>query len=94
MRLLSETRMSLTTLAHREGVSPSTVWRWASRGVRGVRLESALVGGRRMTSAEAFARFAEATTATAAGGSPPQRTNREQSAAIRRAEEALRRAGV
>lgn len=35
----------------------STIHRWASGGVRGVRLESVLVGGVRMTSLEAFQRF-------------------------------------
>jgi hypothetical protein len=38
---------------------PSTLWRWAHRGVRGVRLETILIGGRRYTSAEAMARFIE-----------------------------------
>jgi hypothetical protein len=37
--------------------APSTIWRWVQKGVRGVRLESALVGGLRMTSAEALKRF-------------------------------------
>lgn len=30
-------------------VHPATVWRWATSGVRGVRLRSRLVGGRRVT---------------------------------------------
>jgi hypothetical protein len=35
----------------------STVVRWARHGVRGVKLESVAIGGRRFTSAEAVARF-------------------------------------
>ncbi|MCA3006077.1 MAG: DUF1580 domain-containing protein [Planctomycetaceae bacterium] len=35
----------------------STLCRWAHEGVRSVRLESALVGGIRMTSVEALQRF-------------------------------------
>jgi len=35
----------------------ATVWRWSQRGVRGVRLESVLVGGKRFTSREAIDRF-------------------------------------
>ncbi|HMP07662.1 MAG TPA: DUF1580 domain-containing protein [Lacipirellulaceae bacterium] len=63
--LLSETRVSLTELARQEGVAVSTAWRWAARGVRGARLESIAVGGKRYTSLEAFARFVEATTRAA-----------------------------
>jgi hypothetical protein len=35
----------------------STLIRWSKRGVRGVRLETLVVGGRRFTSVEAIARF-------------------------------------
>jgi hypothetical protein len=35
----------------------NTVRRWAGRGVRGVRLRTWLVGGRRYTSAQAIAQF-------------------------------------
>ena len=45
----------------------ATVWRWVQRGCRGVKLETALVGGRRITSREAIHRFVEATTAAADG---------------------------
>jgi hypothetical protein len=46
----------------REGRHPdlSTVWRWATRGCRGVVLETWLIGGRRVTTAEAVARFINA----------------------------------
>jgi hypothetical protein len=46
------------------GVHPSTVWRWAQRGVRGVRLETILVGGVRYTSREALERFVRTMTAS------------------------------
>jgi Protein of unknown function (DUF1580) len=36
----------------------STLHRWAGRGVRGRRLETVLIGGRRFTSLEALKRFA------------------------------------
>ena len=35
----------------------STLIRWSLRGLRGIRLETVLVGGRRFTSIEAIARF-------------------------------------
>jgi hypothetical protein len=41
----------------RNGLHLSTVHRWASRGIKGVRLESIVVGGTRCTSAEALQRF-------------------------------------
>ena len=59
--LLREDRLSLTDLATQQGVSASTVWRWAMRGIRSKRLETFTIGGRRYTTAEAFARFITAT---------------------------------
>ena len=44
--------------------SLSTWWRWWRHGVKGVRLETVVVGGRRYTSASAVRRFAAALTAT------------------------------
>jgi hypothetical protein len=37
--------------------SPATLWRWALRGIRGHRLETVIVGGRRYSSRDAFDRF-------------------------------------
>lgn len=41
-------------------VHTSTVWRWASKGVGGVVLESVKFGGARVTSKQALARFFDA----------------------------------
>jgi hypothetical protein len=38
-------------------VNPATLWRWATSGLRGIRLETCRVGGTRCTSLEALARF-------------------------------------
>ncbi len=95
--LLDERRLSLAALAAREGVNASTVWRWSLRGCRGVKLESFSIGAKRFTTAEAFARFVEATTAVAQGGAataPTVRTNRQREAAIKRAEAELADAGI
>ena len=35
----------------------ATVWRWIQRGVRGIKLETVLVGGKRYTSAEKLQAF-------------------------------------
>lgn len=95
--LLRERRLSFAALAAREGVNASTVWRWSLRGCRGVKLESFSVGAKRFTTAEAFARFVEATTAVAQGRSAPAttvRTNRQREAAISAAEAELAAAGI
>lgn len=43
--------------------APSTIWRWHSKGIAGVRLETVCMGGTRYTSAEALQRFFDAVTA-------------------------------
>ena len=43
----------------------STIYRWVLKGIRGVRLETLLVGGCRLTSREALERFFRATTVAA-----------------------------
>lgn len=48
-------------------IHPSTVHRWRMRGIRGIRLESVLVGGSRFTSEEALVRFFDKTTKAADG---------------------------
>ena len=65
----------------------ATVWRWIQRGVRGVKLETALIGGKRYTSQEAIQRFIEGTTA-ASSGQPVKRAtpSRSRQAAMERAE--------
>jgi hypothetical protein len=55
----------------------ATLWRWRTAGVRGIKLESVLVGGKRYTSREALQRFVERTTAVADGQPIPSRTSRQ-----------------
>jgi len=43
----------------------STLHRWRRRGVRGAKLETCLVGGKRFTSLQAVQRFVRATTIAA-----------------------------
>lgn len=55
--LIDSPRLSMSEGARRVGVSTATFWRWALRGVRGRRLPTILVGGRRwvlLTDVEAF----------------------------------------
>lgn len=92
-RILSESRLTLSQLAHAQGVNCATAWRWAIKGVRGVKLESLAVGGRRITSAEAFERFIAATnpdtTSTPKVATPEQRRK-----AVEAAERELKEAGI
>lgn len=75
--------------------SAATWWRWSTKGVRGVRLETLLIGGRRMTSREALLRFVAASNADDGGSArsaPP--TPIKRAAAIRSAERALANDGI
>jgi len=72
-----------------KGVNCATVWRWAQKGVRGIRLESSLIGGIRYTSREALERFFERTTAAADGTPAPVRTTKQRERAILAAEREL-----
>ena len=73
----------------------STVHRWRLRGVRGVRLETCLIGGRRYTSREALARFVAATTAAAASGNAPDVSmSKARARAVCQAETELDQAGI
>lgn len=85
--LLSESRLSLTQLAHKEKVGIATVWRWATNGIGGVRLESFRIGRKRFTTAEAFQRF----IAKQNGGfiEAPAATPKQRREAIERAEREL-----
>jgi hypothetical protein len=75
------------------GVNISTVWRWALKGSRGVKLETAFVGGIRMTSREALQRFYAAVTAVANGETAPATTGKRQKQ-IEAAEKELAAAGI
>jgi hypothetical protein len=73
---LSETTLPLAEAARRlprlrsgRPVHPSTLWRWACHGLRGVRLETVRVGGTACTSLEALRRFF-----AASAGDPPSPT--------------------
>lgn len=79
-------------------INVSTLWRWGTTGVRGVKLETIMAGGSRATSLEAIERFFEQLTLQADGRHvvAPQSSRmtvmrRKQ---IQAAEERLARAGV
>jgi hypothetical protein len=66
--------------------SISTLWRWRTKGARGRRLESVILGGKVYTSAEALQRFAH----QQGGADQSQiRTPRQRERAISQAENEL-----
>ena len=72
----------------------STVWRWISNGVRGHKLDTVTIGGRRYTSQEAIERFIEQGTAAANGEPVHTRTAKQRARAIAQAERELAAAGI
>ena len=91
----------LPCFRHRRGGKPiavQTLWRWSINGLRGIVLETILIGGTRVTSVEALQRFFEALTAEADGRQQPDLPSVKQTASrrkqIKTAELRLRRAGI
>ena len=62
-----EKPVSMAKAAHIYSVSVSTVHRWRSRGIRGVTLETARLGGKRVTTREALSRFHQRVTESVDG---------------------------
>jgi Protein of unknown function (DUF1580) len=75
-------------------VHVSSVFRWAQRGCKGVKLEALQAGGTKVTSAEALQRFFEKLTAAASGEPLPVRSSAAQSRAIKSAAAELESAGI
>jgi hypothetical protein len=89
--LLSESLLTLTEASKRLPTRPhaATIWRWYTHGLRGRRLETAIVGGRRVTSVEALT-----TERDGLPVSPPTATRRQRRAAIDAANRTLDAAGI
>ncbi len=73
--------------------STRTVWRWLDRGVRHVKLESVLVGGRRFVSKESINRFLESINQPDVQRTSPA-VAAKRKRAIKRAEKELQEAGL
>jgi len=68
----------------------TTVWRWCSKGCRGVRLESVCIGGRRYVTIPAIERFINGSNRPAEPPAPPVETLSKTEAAYR----AMRKAQI
>jgi hypothetical protein len=99
---LSEAARALPSV-HGKRLHPSTLWRWARKGIRGVRLDYARLGRSIVTTRAALAdfatRLAAADTAPPAPTPPQSPRQRPRSEARRtedvaRAEARLRKAGA
>jgi hypothetical protein len=91
---LSAAAREVPNRASGRGVNVSTPWRWSLRGIRGIKLDTILIGGTRYTSREALQRFFVATTAAANGEASPSRTNPQRERAIADAERELTESGI
>ena len=92
-------RITLTQLARQEGVAPSSAWRWATKGVRGIRLPSVMVGGaKRVTTRTVFVEWCERVTAIADGRPVPEEAaaqlQNDEASRAERAEAELTRLGL
>ena len=67
----------------------ATIFRWASVGIRGIKLESIQLAGTKCTSKPALSRFFQRLTAQETGQPIPGRTDSQRDAAIARAEAEL-----
>jgi hypothetical protein len=76
-------RDELLTLAAAASLLPtrphvSTLWRWCRRGVKGVRLQTVIVGGRRYTKASFLSDFVAQLTDPRADMPRPESPSRDQ----------------
>ena len=77
------TLMQASRLFPPDGKSPATMARWIQRGVRGVKLATIVIGGRRLTSQEAVRRFIAAQNVDESPAptiTPAQRTRQAKAA--------------
>lgn len=92
----TETILTLAQAAQHIPSRPhiSTLHRWRTRGVRGIRLETILLGGKRATSIEALNRFYAAISAGNSSESVHSSASGRRELEIQRAEERLDDAGI
>lgn len=70
----------------------STIYRWTSRGLKGIVLETLAVGGTTCTSVEALQRFFDALSQRNSG--QPDLQSKQVEARLRRASQILNEAGI
>jgi hypothetical protein len=96
-RLMDEPLISLSQAARQAPGGPvhlSTIHRWRLRGIKGIKLETCMCGGKRLTSVPAMRRFAIATTAAAVGSVSPPAIDARRQYDIALADRSLSDAGI
>lgn len=78
--LLTEKTLTLKEAAGIAKVSTNTIFRWHRTGLRGVVLETATIGRRRLSSREALERFAQATGEPAPKSNPVKQHRKQPKA--------------
>ena len=88
--------VSLTKATHEVPKKPhvSTLFRWAQKGVRGIRLETIQIGGTRCTSLEALQRFFDQLTQAAGSNAPSLGSGPQVHAQVEATESQLDAAGI
>lgn len=88
--------LTVAEASHECPARPSirTIWRWMQRGIRGIQLESLVIGGRRYTSREALARFIGRTSEVAVSGPLPSKSNVRRLQRLHQVEEQLDQDGI
>jgi hypothetical protein len=72
----------------------ATLFRWGSAGIRDVKLETMMYGGRRVTSLEALSRFFERVTAVADGTPMRSETSHQREWQLKFAERRAKELGI
>jgi hypothetical protein len=80
---LAQAARLLPSLRGGRPVSPSTLWRWSSRGVRGVRLPITRIAGTACTTREALRKFLAEVEAARQPAAPAAPASSESTAADR-----------
>jgi hypothetical protein len=75
-------------------ISICTLHRWRLNGVRGVRLATVMIGGRRFVTRDELSLFVARTTAAADGAALPTKTPAQRKRAIEKARNDLAAAGI
>ena len=91
---LAEAASSLPRRRAGKKTHVSCVYRWTTKGCRGVVLESVQIGGTRCTSREALARFFDRLSRGDAADLPPVRTPAQRQRAAERALRELEKEGA
>jgi hypothetical protein len=93
MGFVNVDRVPINKFASEVGVNASTAWRWALKGVRGHRLETSIVGGRRFVTRAQWEAFEAALNGKTAPSTAPS-TGRQRTKQIQQARAEIEASGI